>query len=191
MRRATDFYDGSKLCTSGCLGYGDCIKVCSQGAISIVDGIAVIDKAKCMGCGLCAKACPNGLIAVRRISQAVDICCSSRDVGRVTRSVCPNGCIGCKLCEKNCPSGAVTVQNNHAVIDYDKCTNCGKCAEVCRVHAIRSIMGEKSGSAVKYFAFKGRSLDVYASGELFCAKNTQPNFVAVFTKSLAFVDIYL
>ena len=40
------FYDGSKLCTSGCLGYGDCIKVCSQGAISIVDGIAVIDKAK-------------------------------------------------------------------------------------------------------------------------------------------------
>ena len=137
------FYDGSKLCTSGCLGYGDCIKVCSQGAISIVDGIAVIDKAKCMGCGLCAKACPNGLIAVRRISQAVDICCSSRDVGRVTRSVCPNGCIGCKLCEKNCPSGAVTVQNNHAVIDYDKCTNCGKCAEVCRVHAIRSIMGEK------------------------------------------------
>ena len=109
------FYDGSKLCTSGCLGYGDCIKVCSQGAISIVDGI----------------------------SQAVDICCSSRDVGRVTRSVCPNGCIGCKLCEKNCPSGAVTVQNNHAVIDYDKCTNCGKCADVCRVHAIRSIMGEK------------------------------------------------
>jgi len=80
---------------------------------------------------------------VRRISQAVDICCSSRDVGRVTRSVCPNGCIGCKLCEKNCPSGAVTVQNNHAVIDYEKCTNCGKCAEVCRVHAIRSIMGEK------------------------------------------------
>ena len=138
------FYDGSKLCTSGCLGYGDCIKVCSQGAISIVDGIAVIDKAKCMGCGLCAKACPNGLIAVRRISQAVDICCSSRDVGRVTRSVCPNGCIGCKLCEKNCPSGAVTVQNNHAVIDYDKCTNCGKCAEVCRVHAIRPIMGEKA-----------------------------------------------
>lgn len=137
------FYDGSKLCTSGCLGYGDCIKVCSQGAISIVDGIAVIDKSKCMGCGLCAKACPNGLIAVRRISQAVDICCSSRDVGRVTRSVCPNGCIGCKLCEKNCPSGAVTVQNNHAVIDYEKCTNCGKCAEVCRVHAIRSIMGEK------------------------------------------------
>ena len=91
------FYDGSKLCTSGCLGYGDCIKVCSQGAISIVDGIAVIDKAKCMGCGLCAKACPNGLIAVRRISQAVDICCSSRDVGRVTRSVCPNGCIGLSL----------------------------------------------------------------------------------------------
>ena len=35
-----------------------------------------------------------------------------------------------------------TVTFNPA-IDYEKCTNCGKCAEVCRVHAIRSIMGEK------------------------------------------------
>jgi Na+-translocating ferredoxin:NAD+ oxidoreductase RNF subunit RnfB len=133
------FYNGSKLCTSGCLGYGDCVSVCPEGAISIVDRIASIDKSKCIGCGLCAKTCPNGLIAVRRISQPVDIFCSSNDFGRITRSICQNGCIGCKLCEKNCESGAIKVVDNHAVIDYSKCTGCGKCAEVCKIGAVRRV----------------------------------------------------
>lgn len=133
------FYNGSKLCTSGCLGYGDCVAVCPENAVSIVDGIAKIDNSKCMGCGLCAKACPNGLIAVRNISQKVDIFCSSNDIGRITRSVCSNGCIGCKMCERNCESGAIKVIDNHAVIDYDKCTNCGKCAEVCKIHSVRLV----------------------------------------------------
>lgn len=133
------FYNGSKLCTSGCLGYGDCVAVCPQNAISIVDRVAVVDKSKCIGCGLCAKACPNGLIAIRKISQTIDVCCSSNDIGRVTRSICSSGCIGCKMCERNCPNGAVKVEDNHAVIDYEKCTNCGKCAEVCKMHAIKRI----------------------------------------------------
>ena len=131
------FYNGSKLCTCGCLGYGDCVKVCPQNAISVVNRIAVVNKAQCIGCGLCAKTCPNDLIVIRRISQKTDIYCSSSELAKVTRSKCAEGCIGCKLCEKNCPNGAVTVTDNHAVIDYSKCTDCGKCAEVCRTHAIR------------------------------------------------------
>lgn len=133
------FYNGSKLCTSGCLGYGDCVAVCPQNAISIKDRIAVVDRSKCIGCGLCAKACPNGLIAIRKISQSVDVCCSSNDFGRITRSICENGCIGCKMCEKACPNGAIKVENNHAVIDYPKCTNCGKCTEVCKMHSVRKL----------------------------------------------------
>ena len=133
------FYNGSKLCTSGCLGYGDCVKACPIGAISIIDRIAKVDKSKCIGCGICAKACPDGLIAIRKISQSVDICCSSNDIGRITRSICSSGCIGCKLCEKNCESGAIKVVDNHAVIDYTLCTNCGKCVEVCKIHAVRRI----------------------------------------------------
>lgn len=135
------FYNGSKLCTSGCLGYGDCVSVCPEGAISIVDRIAKVDINKCIGCGLCAKACPNNLIAVRKVSQSVDVCCSSNDIGRITRSICHSGCIGCKLCEKNCESGAIKVVDNHAVIDYEKCTNCGKCVDVCKIHAVRRLDG--------------------------------------------------
>lgn len=133
------FYNGSKLCTSGCLGYGDCVNVCPNGAISIVDRIAKVDKSKCTGCGLCAKACPNRLIAIRKISQSVDVCCSSSDIAKITHSICSRGCIGCKQCERNCESGAIKIIDNHAVIDYDKCTNCGKCAEVCRIHSVRKL----------------------------------------------------
>lgn len=140
------FFSGSKSCTHGCLGYGDCVKVCKFGAISVKDGIAVVDKAKCVGCGMCAKACPNGLIAVRRINQKVDVRCSSKDIGRLTRQKCKNGCIGCKMCEKACPVGAITVTDNHAVIDYEKCVNCGKCAEVCKVGAIAKLT-ERKGDA--------------------------------------------
>ena len=39
-------------CAFGCLGLGSCIHVCPQGAISIRDGIAVVDSQKCVGCGM-------------------------------------------------------------------------------------------------------------------------------------------
>ena len=119
-----------------CLGYGDCAHVCPQGAISIIDRIAKVDKSKCIGCGLCVDACPNGLIVVRKISQSVDVTCSSKDSARVTKSLCEGGCVGCKLCEKNCEKGAIHIVDNHAVIDYDKCDNCGKCADVCKIGSV-------------------------------------------------------
>lgn len=134
---ANRFYNGSKVCTHACLGFGDCVKVCPQGAISVENGLARVDHRKCIGCGLCAKECPNNIIVIRDISKQIDVCCSSTDIGKIVRSVCKSGCIGCKLCEKNCPSGAITVKNNLASIDYEKCTVCGKCAEVCPAKAIK------------------------------------------------------
>ncbi|MCM8762145.1 MAG: 4Fe-4S binding protein, partial [Candidatus Omnitrophica bacterium] len=34
-------------------------------------------------------------------------------------------------CVKVCPQQAITLQNNLAVIDYEKCDNCGRCVEEC------------------------------------------------------------
>ena len=130
-------YGGSGACTMGCIGLGDCMKVCPQNAICIENGIAHIDTRKCVGCGMCAKTCPNHLIDLFPDARQVVVCCSNHEKGAVVRAECSAGCIGCGLCARNCEHGAVQVENNLAVIDYEKCVSCGKCAEKCPVHAIK------------------------------------------------------
>ncbi len=129
-------YGGKGSCTYGCLGLGDCAKACPQDAIYIKDGVANVYTCDCIGCGLCAKTCPNHLISLVPDVKKVVVKCSNRDKGAVTRKVCQSGCIGCKKCEKVCPSGAIKVADNVAVIDYEKCTDCGACAENCTTHCI-------------------------------------------------------
>lgn len=136
---ANRFYSGSKLCTSGCLGYGDCQAVCPTDAISIHDSLACVNPSVCIGCGKCAEVCPNKLIEIIPQSTRVIVSCKSTSIGKVTRSVCPLGCIGCRICEKKCEAGAITVENNYATIDYSLCTGCKKCAEACPSKAIRII----------------------------------------------------
>lgn len=123
--------DGDKFCKYACLGYGDCVKKCAFGALSIQDGIASVNTEKCIGCGVCATACPKNIIKVIPKSVKVYVKCSSKDKGVVVKDICKVGCIGCKICEKNCEAGAVMVIDNLAVIDYEKCTGCGVCAEKC------------------------------------------------------------
>ncbi len=129
-------YGGQGKCVYGCIGFGDCVKVCPEGAICIQNGIAHIDTRKCIGCGLCTRTCPRGLISLIKDVDCVLVTCSNTEKGAAVRSECTNGCIGCKKCEKNCPSGAIKVENNLARIDYDKCTNCGLCAQNCPVGCI-------------------------------------------------------
>ena len=128
---------GAKGCTFGCLGFGNCIKVCEHGAISIVNGIAVVDKEKCGGCGQCAAECPRGLIEMVPYDLAQVVSCNSKDKGVDVKKVCSAGCIGCMLCAKNCSSEAITVENNLAHIDPEKCINCGNCVEKCPVKIIK------------------------------------------------------
>ncbi|MGN0383395.1 MAG: RnfABCDGE type electron transport complex subunit B [Eubacterium sp.] len=128
---------GSKSCTYGCLGYGSCVKVCENNAITIENGIAVVDKDKCFACGKCVKACPKGLIELVPYDAQYIVKCNSNDKGKEVKSVCNAGCIGCSLCAKNCPSDAIIIENNIAHIDYSKCSNCGTCMAKCPVKIIR------------------------------------------------------
>ncbi|MBQ1317082.1 MAG: RnfABCDGE type electron transport complex subunit B [Lachnospiraceae bacterium] len=125
-------------CDFGCLGLGSCVSVCPQGAIKITDGVAFVDREKCVACGLCVKACPKGLIELIPYENHVAVQCSNKDRGPQVKKVCAAGCIGCMLCTKQCESDAIHVDANLAHIDYEKCTQCGKCAEKCPVKVITS-----------------------------------------------------
>ena len=135
---ASQLAGGSKLCPSGCLGFGTCTTVCKFGAISVKDGVAVVDEEKCTACGQCLKACPKGIIHFVPKNNHQRVKCSNPEMGKMVNQYCKSGCIGCKLCEKNCPFDAIHVENNYAVIDYDKCKNCGICAKKCPRNVIHS-----------------------------------------------------
>ena len=125
------FFGGPGSCKFGCIGLGDCSKVCPKGAITVCNGIAKVDRKLCVGCGMCANVCPQKLIEITPLKSRVSVGCSSADKGKITKELCDRGCIGCKLCEKECKFDAIHVIGNHAVIDYDKCRSCGMCSKVC------------------------------------------------------------
>ncbi|MDO4552886.1 MAG: RnfABCDGE type electron transport complex subunit B [Bacillota bacterium] len=133
------FYRGRGACDKSCLGFGDCAKVCDYDAIAVENGLALINRSRCVGCGRCAKACPNGLIEIVPDSANIVVACSTEASGSLTRSRCDIGCVGCGLCEKSCKFDAIHVEGFRAVIDYDKCRNCGLCIKVCPRKVIKKI----------------------------------------------------
>ena len=129
-------FGGPGTCTYGCLGLGDCVAVCPNRAIQVVNGVARVDPQRCVGCGLCVQACPNQVIALIPAGAPATVLCSSHEKGAAVRKKCSAGCLGCGLCAKNCPAGAITLSHNLAVVDSDKCAGCGTCKEVCPAKCI-------------------------------------------------------
>ena len=129
-------FGGNGACTFGCIGLGDCYKVCPYDAIYNANGVAKVNPELCVGCGACTKVCPNALIQVIDAASVVGISCSNKEKGAVARKKCTNACIGCMKCARECPAQAITVSDNLARIDYTKCTNCGHCVEACPVKCI-------------------------------------------------------
>ena len=136
---ASMIYGGPNACKFGCLGCGDCAISCPVNAICLKDGIAHVDPRICVGCGLCVKKCPKDIIKLIPQTAKVAVMCNNKEKGGAARKKCKNACIACKKCELNCPSGAIKVIDNLATIDYDKCTSCGICAEVCPTKCIHTL----------------------------------------------------
>ena len=69
------------------------------------------------------------------VITVIDTACSS--CRRISYTV-TDSCRGClaRPCRINCPFDAITIINGRAVIDHEKCRNCGKCEKMCPFNAI-------------------------------------------------------
>ncbi|MDP4110042.1 MAG: RnfABCDGE type electron transport complex subunit B [Bacillota bacterium] len=104
---ASKLSGGPSECDYGCLGYGTCVGECQFGALSVKDGVAVVDREKCTACKKCTAICPRHIIALVPYLSGVQVGCMSQDKGAATKSICGIGCVGCRICEKKCPAGAI------------------------------------------------------------------------------------
>jgi len=151
---ATQLLRGYKKCPYACLGLGDCVKVCPEGAISIKpgNGVAVVDPEKCTGCGLCVAECPQNLIGLVPAGTKVAFLCNYGPLRDIPgREKCDAGCIHCRKCFNACEYGAITWNKERAVPEFDieKCTLCLKCIEVCPNHTLAEFAKAEVKAAAK------------------------------------------
>jgi len=110
---------GSKDCSWGCLGLGDCATVCDFDAILMNDnGLPVVDTKKCTACNDCVEVCPKGLFKLMPIGQKLLVQCRSLLEGDLAESKCSVACTGCSRCVADSAPGVIEMVNDLAVINY-------------------------------------------------------------------------
>lgn len=124
--QAAQITGGALDCFYGCLGFGDCQKICPTGAIAVKEKKVYIDSKKCFFCGRCIKTCPRNLFKIIPIKEDLKknyyIACQNKDKLREVKDVCSRGCIGCALCTKVTDS-PYKMHQNLPRINYSENTN--------------------------------------------------------------------
>ncbi len=122
-----------KVCEVGCVACGVCERSCPFEAITVQDGLAVVDREKCTKCGICAVECPYSCIWRKPHTD---------------RAFITDKCNGCTICEKVCPVNAITGQAKQLhTVDPERCIACGICVGKCPVKAIE--MREREAALAK------------------------------------------
>jgi Na+-translocating ferredoxin:NAD+ oxidoreductase RNF subunit RnfB len=134
---------GTRRCSYGCMGFGDCVKVCKFGALGMdsKNGLPAVDIAKCTGCGVCVTECPQAIIRlVPKDQKGAMVLCSNRSPNKQqTAKNCRIACIKCGQCVRQCPQKCIDISTNIPVIDLSKCASCGICAEKCPTKVLKII----------------------------------------------------
>ncbi len=119
-RGETVVVGGSKDCSWGCLGLGDCETACDFEAISMnANGLPVVDSDKCTACNDCVEECPKGLFVLMPIGQKLIVQCKSLLEGDLAESKCSVACTGCSRCVADSAPGVIEIIDNLAVVNYE------------------------------------------------------------------------
>lgn len=112
---------GGKGCFWGCLGHGDCEKVCDFDAIYMnVHSLPVVDAAKCTACGDCVEVCPKDLFSLQPVSYQLWVACKNLEAGDDILEECLVGCTACGKCAMDAPGSLINMVNNLPVINYQE-----------------------------------------------------------------------
>lgn len=83
--------------------------------------------------------CLGGDINNKNLVEVLPAAC---DQCTENRYVITESCRGCLAhrCKQSCPVDAITIINSKAIIDYDKCIECGKCHKACPYNAVSDVL---------------------------------------------------
>ena len=111
---------GGRACGWGCLGLGDCDRVCTFDAIRMLEGgLPQVNPDLCTACGDCIDVCPLDLFTLMPVSQKLFVQCSSPLQGEAARLRCSVACDACGRCAVDAPD-VVDMANGLPRIHYDR-----------------------------------------------------------------------
>jgi len=140
-----NFFQGDKSCKYGCVGRGNCIRICPVNAIKRDQYNRVwINADECIGCEKCVSVCPSKVIKMVPQNGGYFVACSSKDPGKIVRKICKKGCIGCKICEKMASADRIAVIDNLAEVNYKSKIDLHNAAIKCPSDVIVPIINQTS-----------------------------------------------
>lgn len=112
-RSASAVGGGSKGCRYGCLGFGDCVDVCTFDALVMgPTGLPIVDVDKCTSCGDCVEICPKSLYEITPLEQHLLVQCKSELEGDEILELCRVACTACGRCVADAAQGLLKMKKN-------------------------------------------------------------------------------
>ena len=118
---AAQVVGGGKTCSWGCMGYGDCERVCEFDAINLDEhGLPVVDEQKCTACGDCVDVCPKALFSLQSVDHPLWVRCKNLEMGDQVLDYCKVGCTACGKCAADAPDQTISMHNHLPLINESK-----------------------------------------------------------------------